>query len=78
MKTTILLCVALLCGSDLASAAEMRCGWLRNPTPANWWLEDSDGSWTIMTQGGNDEPQGMDMIPDISEHDYVATNGNYG
>ena len=59
-------------------AAETRCGWLQNPTPANWWLDDADGSWTIMSQGGGEGPQGMDLIPDISERDYVRTNGNYG
>jgi hypothetical protein len=57
-------------------AAETRCGWLQNPTPANWWLDDADGSWTIMSQGGGEGPPGMDLIPDISERDYVRTNGN--
>lgn len=61
-----------------AEAAETRCGWLHNPTPANWWLNDADGSWTLMTQGGGEEPDGIDMIPDISAGDYVRTNGNYG
>ncbi|WP_455271161.1 DUF4087 domain-containing protein [Rhizobium herbae] len=58
-------------------AAETRCGWLQNPTPGNWWLDDADGNWTIMSQGG-EGPPGMDLIPDISERDYVRTNGNYG
>lgn len=31
-----------------------------------------------MTQGGGQEPDGMEAIPDISEGDYVRTNGNYG
>jgi hypothetical protein len=61
-----------------ALAAETRCGWIQNPTPANWWLDDAQNTWTIMTQGSGDEPEGMDLIPDISEHDYVRTNGNYG
>ncbi len=34
-----------------AQAAETRCGWIENPTPANWWLEDAENTWTIMTQG---------------------------
>lgn len=59
-------------------AAENRCGWLQNPTPGNWWLDDAEGSWTIMSQGAGEGPEGMDLIPDISERDYVATNGNYG
>jgi hypothetical protein len=61
-----------------SSTAENRCGWLQNPTPGNWWLDDADASWTMMTQGGGYEPEGMDIIPDISEGDYVRTNGNYG
>lgn len=72
---TFLLCLA---ASSPVTAAETRCGWLQNPTPANWWLDDADGSWTIMSQGGGEGPPGMDLIPDISERDYVTTNGNYG
>jgi hypothetical protein len=70
--------LALTAASVTAGAAENRCGWLQNPTPANWWLVDGEGTWTIMTQGGGDEPDGIDIIPDISEGDYVRTNGNYG
>ena len=29
------------------AGAERRCGWLSNPTPANYWLSDRDGEWTI-------------------------------
>ncbi|AXA38965.1 DUF4087 domain-containing protein [Rhizobium leguminosarum] len=62
-----------------AQAAETRCGWIENPTPANWWLEDAENTWTIMTQGDDaGEVQGMELISDISEHEYVRTNGNYG
>lgn len=71
------LLIGILTASPLL-AAETRCGWLQNPTPGNWWLDDADGSWTIMSQGGGDGPAGMDLIPDISERDYVRTNGNYG
>ena len=31
---------------------ETRCGWLANPTPANYWFYDKDGEWTIGEQGG--------------------------
>lgn len=58
-------------------AIERRCGWLDNPTPANWFLQDAHASWTISAQGGF-QAQGMDNIPDISEREYVKTNGNYG
>ncbi|MGR9164379.1 DUF4087 domain-containing protein [Rhizobium leguminosarum] len=62
-----------------AQAAETRCGWIENPTPANWWLDDAENTWTIMTQGDDaGEVQGMELISDISQHDYVRTNGNYG
>ena len=78
MKKILVSTTLILLAAVSANAAETRCGWLQNPTPANWWLDDADGSWTIMTQGGGWEPDGMDRIPDISEGDYVRTNGNYG
>lgn len=62
----------------LSQAAENRCGWIQNPTPGNWWLVDAEGMWPIRSQGAEDEPEGMDLIPDISEREYVRTNGNYG
>ncbi|MBL7685903.1 MAG: DUF4087 domain-containing protein, partial [Deltaproteobacteria bacterium] len=31
---------------------ETRCGWIDNPTPANWDLTDRDRTWTIGVQGG--------------------------
>jgi hypothetical protein len=37
----------------VASALERRCGWLDNPSPANWWLVDKDGTWILMEQGGD-------------------------
>ncbi|OJF91990.1 DUF4087 domain-containing protein [Pararhizobium antarcticum] len=74
--TTLLLALALSAAPALA--AETRCGWLQNPTPGNWWLVDNKGMWIMRSQGDEDGPPGMDLIPDISERDYVATNGNYG
>src|SRR5262249_57206442 len=32
---------------------QTRCGWFSNPTPANAWLQDKDGEWTIAVQGGH-------------------------
>lgn len=78
MKRAITTLLIVLAATSPLLAAETRCGWLQNPTPANWWLDDADGSWTIMSQGGGEGPPGMDLIPDISEGDYVRTNGNYG
>ncbi|MFZ3008177.1 MAG: DUF4087 domain-containing protein [Phenylobacterium sp.] len=57
---------------------ELRCGWIANPTPGNWWLTDSAGEWVIGLQGGS-QAQGMDEIPDLSAADWVVTNGSsYG
>lgn len=54
-----------------------RCGWLVNPTPANWWLTDRDGQWILGTQGSDQAP-GMDEMPDMSTAGWVETNGHYG
>ena len=54
-----------------------RCGWLVNPTPANWWLTDRDGQWILGTQGADQAP-GMDEIPDMSIAGWVETNCHYG
>ncbi|KAB2929521.1 MAG: DUF4087 domain-containing protein [Leptonema illini] len=53
---------------------ERRCGWIDNPTPGNWWIEDSEGSWTISAQGGY---QADGEMPDF-ESSWVRTNGFYG
>lgn len=81
VKRKLLIIPALISGLSIfavaANATETRCGWLQNPTPANWWLTDSDGTWTISAQGGY-QARGMDNIPPIGEREYVRTNGNYG
>lgn len=38
--------------SVAASAAQTRCGWYSNPSPANHYLFDRDGRWVIGEQGG--------------------------
>ncbi len=60
-----------------ATATETRCGWLKNPTPANFWLEDAEGTWVIGAQGGY-QAQGMDNLPDFSQAEYVNTQSSYG
>jgi hypothetical protein len=60
-----------------AAAAERRCGWLHNPTPGNYWLTDRDGEWIMATQGARETP-GMDRMPDMTEREWVRTNGYYG
>ena len=72
-----LLIVALALASPSAGTTERRCGWLHNPTPANWWLVDRDGEWLIAAQGGYQAP-GMDDMPDMTTREWVSTNGNYG
>jgi hypothetical protein len=72
MRRPVLLALAILFASP-ALAAENRCGWFENPTPANAWLTDAQGQWIIASQGSfmaeGDWP---------SIDDWVATNGSYG
>lgn len=60
-----------------AAKGARRCGWLSNPTPANWWLTDAEGQWILGTQGSDQAP-GMDEMPDMSTAGWVETNGHYG
>ncbi len=57
------------------TAAVLRCGWFENPTPANAWLTDRDGEWTIAVQGGH---QAEGAWPRFTRARWVRTNGNYG
>ena len=61
----------------LIAASGRRCGWLHNPTPANWWLTDRDGQWILGTQG-REPVAGMDEMPDMSSGEWVESNGSYG
>lgn len=56
---------------------ETRCGWFSNPTPANVWLFDRDGEWTIGVQGGH-QVEGDWAWPDFKPRQWVRTNVNYG
>ncbi len=61
-----------------ADNTEKRCGYLDNPTPANWWLTDRDGEWLIGAQGGY-QAEGLDVLPEsMFERGWVRTNGYYG
>ena len=66
-------------GPAVAASAKgvRRCGWLSNPTPANWWLTDSQGQWILGTQGADQAP-GMDEMRDMTTAGWVETNGHYG
>lgn len=59
-----------------STADVTRCGWLSNPTPANFWLDDKDGQWIIGTQGGH-QAEGADL-PEFPDSRWVKTNGSYG
>ncbi len=73
-------CLAIGPATGIAAAdkTEKRCGYLANPTPANWWLTDRDGEWLIGAQGGY-QAEGLDVLPeDFYEKGWVYTNGWYG
>jgi Protein of unknown function (DUF4087) len=63
--------------AESPESGKRRCGWLSNPTPANWWLDDAEGQWILSTQGADRAP-GMDEMPDMSMAGWVETNGHYG
>ncbi|WP_244122919.1 DUF4087 domain-containing protein [Burkholderia gladioli] len=74
----VCLSIALLNSHAFAQTRENRCGWLHNPTPANWWLDDKNGSWTLSTMGDKPVP-GFDNLPDMTSRDWVVTNaGGHG
>ena len=74
---SLVLTVLLLAAAAPQSVPQTRCGWLVNPTPANWWLVDRDGEWVMGAQGGYQAP-GMDDMPDMSTAGWIETNGHYG
>lgn len=76
MNALLFLAAAALAGAP-PSGIERRCGWLVNPTPANFWLTDRDGEWLIGAQGGYQAP-GMDDMPDMTTRGWVRSNGSYG
>jgi Protein of unknown function (DUF4087) len=57
------------------AAAETRCGWFDNPTPANASLHDREGEWIISVQGGH---QAEGDWPSFGPKQWVETNGHYG
>jgi hypothetical protein len=58
-----------------APAAETRCGWFDNPTPANASLHDREAEWIIAVQGGH---QAEGDWPDFGPKQWVETNGPHG
>ncbi|SEH85075.1 Protein of unknown function [Rheinheimera pacifica] len=67
--------------SSYAYSADTRCGWLENPTSANVWLSDKDGSWAISIQGGysvDDESMALAFLGMENKDNFVRTNRNGG
>ena len=61
-----------------AQQIETRCGWLSNPTPANIWLDDRDGNWTISVQGGYSLDEEWPW-PAFKKGQWIVTNaGDHG
>ena len=60
-----------------ALAAGWRCGWLINPTPANFSLMNREAEWSLSMQGGP-RAEGLDTMPDMTRRGWVTTNGSYG
>ena len=53
-----------------SQTAQRLCGWIENPTPANWWLTDARGQWIINTQGGR---QADGDTPTFKDNQWVKT-----
>jgi hypothetical protein len=70
----LLMIAAAILAATPTPRLEARCGWLHNPTPANWWLVDRHGEWLISAQGGY-HAAGLDDVPDMFEAGWVKTNG---
>jgi hypothetical protein len=62
--------------SSAYAGVQTRCGWIWNPTPANYWLNDADGEWLIAKQGGYQAEGAIEAYP--TDEQKVNTNGHYG
>ncbi|MFO1519084.1 MAG: DUF4087 domain-containing protein [bacterium] len=61
-----------------APAFENRCGWVSNPTPANWFLDDRDGEWIIGVQGGHQAEGDVPEFPESGKYWRKTNVGSYG
>jgi hypothetical protein len=77
MRRALISIIALMASPAMA---ETRCGWLDNPTPANYWLTDARGEWTVMTQGSGGTNGFIDLPAEDFDfgEEWVETNGHYG
>jgi hypothetical protein len=77
MKLALAFAMTLGAFAFNAHAVETRCGWINNPTPANYTITDAERTWVIAVQGGY-QAEGVDKIEYPSEDQYVDINGSYG
>ena len=64
-------------GRPATDQFETRCCWLFNPTPANIWLYDREGEWTIGVQGGYQVEDEWPW-PVFKRNQWVKTNVSHG
>lgn len=77
-KFTLILFVCLVSANVFGGEQlEKRCGWIENPTPGNWWLQDRDGEWTIGVQMGHQAEGEIPAFPGNRKF-WKKTNGSYG
>lgn len=73
---------ALALGAMPATAqapVQKRCGWLVNPTPANWYFFDRDGRWVLGEQGGYQiSLADLKRLPEDVPGTFVADSRGYG
>jgi len=77
---TVFLTSPLAMAADKAADSggfENRCGYVDNPTPANWDLTDKDGTWSIGVQGGHQAEGDVPEFPESKAY-WKKTNGSYG
>lgn len=61
------------------SPVQKRCGWLVNPTPANWYFFDRDGRWVLGEQGGYQiSIADLNHLPKDEPGTFVADGRGYG
>src|SRR5689334_15642593 len=79
MRTVLGLLMLVVPAIGLAAepSTQRRCGWVDNPTPANWELTDRDGAWTVSAQGGHHAAGDLPEFPETTDY-WVTANGSYG
>ena len=71
----------ILLQSSPGFAAEQRCGWYINPTPASLWLQDKEAIWWITSQGQYQGPDAIgadDKAPRMDGKAYVDKGNGHG